>query len=100
MALSPEIIQVLNPRWRRAESTEDASGRRGSVIANCAASLKLDSFPFESDRGRSAKRAMLCPAVFHVEAELDQQVPIGAPSKDMKASLPTAASYWVSLADV
>jgi hypothetical protein len=43
---------------------------------------------------------MLFPADFHVEALLDQWVSTGMPSKVMKASLPMAASYLLSLVDV
>ena len=100
VALSPEIIQVLNPRLRRAEITEAASGRSGSVVANCATSLKVDTFSSETGRGRNARSAMLFPAAFHVEALLDWEGSIGVPSEVIKASLPIAASYRVSRAGV
>merc|ERR1711900_7565 len=56
--------------------------------------------PSERDRGRSASRATLFPAVFHADAVLDRRVSIGVPRKEMKVSLPMAASYLVSLVDV
>src|SRR5882757_1527846 len=99
MALSPEIIQMLNPCSRRAERTEAASGRRESVVANCATSLKVVSSPSERDNGRKARSATLFPADFHVDIMLDWSVVIGVPREETKVSLPMAASYRASLAD-